>query len=180
MLITYDGLVELVEREVIEGVEPERINAASIDVTLGPVIWIEDSNRGGVVDLARKGVPAMRRIEMGEDGYLIRPGEFILAQTAEVFHLPDNIAFEFKLKSSLARAGLNHLLAGFADPGWHGSVLTLEYHNVTQHNQLLIRPGMPAGQLVFLHGERVPEHASYRMKGQYNHDREAQPSRGIR
>lgn len=28
-LITYNGLVELVERGVIEGVKPERINGAS-------------------------------------------------------------------------------------------------------------------------------------------------------
>jgi deoxycytidine triphosphate deaminase len=102
-LITYSGLVELVDRGVIEGVEPGRINAASIDVTLGDVIWIEDANHGGTVDLARKFVPNMIRVEMPPDGFELQPGEFCLAQTREMFNLPDDIAFEFKLKSSGAR-----------------------------------------------------------------------------
>jgi dCTP deaminase len=179
-LITYSGLVELVERGVIEGVDPSRINAASIDVTLGDVVWIEDASHGGTVDLARKFVPNMVRVEMSLDGFELQPGEFCLAQTREIFNLPDDIAFEFKLKSSLARAGLNHLMAGYADPGWHGSVLTLEYHNVTQYHRLLIRPGMPCGQIVLFRGDPVPEHASYRARGQYNLNREAQPSKGVR
>jgi dCTP deaminase len=179
-LITYSGLVELVDRGVIEGVEPGRINAASIDVTLGDVIWIEDANHGGTVDLARKFVPNMIRVEMPPDGFELQPGEFCLAQTREVFNLPDNIAGEFRLKSSGARSGLQQSLAVWLDPGWHGSVLTLELSNILQHHRLLLRPGMPIGQIILFHGDRVPEHASYRTRGQYCGDREAQPSKGIR
>ena len=53
MLLTYDELLELVERGVILGARRERVNAASIDVTLGRWIWVEDS-RGGRVDLAAR------------------------------------------------------------------------------------------------------------------------------
>lgn len=178
-LITYNGIIDLINKGVIEFADVDKANAASLDVTLGNVIWVEDE-AGGIVDLAAKQAPRMRRIEMDDSGYVMMPGEFILAQTREVFHLPNDIAFEFKLKSSIARAGLNHLLAGYADPGWHGSVLTLEYHNVTQYNCLRIRPGMPCGQIVLYRGEPVPEHASYSVRGQYNLNREAQPSKGVR
>jgi dCTP deaminase len=144
------------------------------------VIWIEDPDKAKSIRLSRKETPDMIRVEMGENGFELQPGEFCLAQTREVFNLPNDIAFEFKLKSSLARSGLNHLLAGYADPGWHGSVLTLEYHNVWQGHRLVLKPGMPCGQIVLYRGEPVPEHASYARRGQYNDNREAQPSKGVR
>ena len=179
-LITYSGLVELVERGVIEGVEPGRINAASIDLTLGPVIWRESMRAREIVDLSQKGVPTMERVEMGCNGYVLHPGEFVLAQTREIFNLPDDVAGEFRLKSSGARAGLQQALAVWCDPGWRGSVLTLELSNSLSHHRLLLRPGMPIGQIILFHGEQVPDHASYRTRGQYCGDREAQPSKGIR
>lgn len=35
--------------------------------------------------------------------FLLMPGEFILAQSVEVFNLPDDLSAEYKLKSSMAR-----------------------------------------------------------------------------
>lgn len=178
-LITYNGLVDLVKRGVIEGVEPERINAASIDVTLGQYVWSE-SPRGGVVFLADKQTPSMDRHDLMERPFHIRPGEFVLAQTQERFNLPDDISAEFRLKSSGARAGLDQALAVWCDAGWHDSVLTLELRNNLQHHTLVLQYGMPIGQMIFWRGETVPDYASYKIRGQYNGDGEAQPSRGIR
>ena len=179
MLITYNGLIDLVKNGVIEGVEPERINAASVDVCLGDVLWIE-SERGHIVDLAEKDAPHMTSYRLSESCYPMAPGEFVLGSTREVFHLPDDIACEFKLKSSLARSGLQHAVAGWADPGFHNSVLTLELSNCLRHHPLMLRAGMPIGQLVFFRGESVPNQASYAHRGQYCNDREAQPSKGVR
>ena len=97
-LVTYNGLVEIVERGIIEGAPPEHINAASIDVTLGRYIWFE-SSRGGVVYLADKQVPIMKRHDLLKCPFHLRPGEFVLAQTQEVFNLPNMLAIEFRLKS---------------------------------------------------------------------------------
>jgi dCTP deaminase len=178
-LVTYNGLVEIVERGVIEGVPPENINAASIDVTLGRYIWVEN-RRGGVVRLARKQTPGMDKIDLDHSPFDVHPGNFILAQTEEVFNLPNNLACEFRLKSSTARAGLDQSLAVWVDPGFHNSVLTLELKNITQDHILTIERGMKIGQLVFFSGEPVPVEMSYAVKGQYNNDREATPSKGIR
>ena len=178
MILTYNQLRAIVADGVIGPVPDEHINAASIDVTLGRYLWVEEP-QGGVVDLASKGQLAMRRHDLVEMPYQLAPGEFVLAQTAELFSLPNNLAAEFKLKSSVARSGLAHLLAGWADPGWHGSVLTLELHNVTRHHRLVLRAGMKIGQMIFLHGEPVPDHASYAARGRYNGDTTAMPSKGV-
>jgi len=177
-LITHNELIELVEQDVITNVAFRQINAASIDVTLGDVLWLE-SEHGYLVDLADKHAPNLFRAEVG-NGFALAPGEFVLAQTQQVFNLPNDIAAEFRLKSSGARSGLDQALAVWCDPGWHGSVLTLELRNNLRHHSLLLRTGMPIGQMVFWRGESVSESASYATKGRYNGDCEAQPSRGAR
>jgi len=179
-LITYNGLVKLVERGVIEGVPHENINAASIDVTLGPRIWYEDEYRPRIVDLAAKQTPPMIAEDVSVAPFVLHPGAFVLAQTCEIFNLPDDIACEFRLKSSGARAGLDQALAVWCDPGWHGSVLTMELRNNLQHNALLLSVGMKCGQIVFWRGEHVPKDRSYRTRGQYNNDTTATQSKGIR
>lgn len=178
-LITYNGLVELVEQGVIEGVPHDHINAASIDVTLGPVVWVEDT-RGGMVWLAEKQAPTMYRYDLAEKSFHLKPGEFILAQTQEVFNLPNDVSAEFRLKSSAARAGLDQALAVWCDAGWHGSVLTMELRNNLNDHTLVLSHGMKIGQMVFWRGEPVPEDKSYAVRGQYNGDKGAQQSKGVR
>lgn len=178
-LLTHNELVALVESGAIEGVHPDNINGASIDLTLGDTFWIESRVNAHIpIDLADKEAPEMRKVT---GGLHLQPGEFCLAQTREVFHLPDDVAGHFMLKSSLARAGLQHLFAGWADPTWHSSVLTLEYINVLRHHTLLLTPGMKAGQMVLFRGSSpVPTERSYAVVGSYNGDKSAQPSKGVR
>lgn len=178
-LLTYNELVKLVENGAIQGVHPDDINGASIDLTLGPNFLVEEESKaGGVVALKRKERPPMRRVY---DKLHLSPGQFCLAQTLETFNLPDDIAAHYMLKSSLARAGLGHLFAGFADPTWNGSVLTLEYKNELEFHHLLLEEGMKAGQMVFFRGSSpVPLERSYAVRGQYNGDKGVQASKGVR
>ena len=180
-LLTHDELIVLVEEGVIQNCDPSQVNAASIDITLGNVVWSEGRSRfNDLIDLAKKETPLMLSWDISDSSFDLSPGEFILASSREVFHLPNSIAAEYKLKSSLARAGLDHLNAGWADPGWHGSVLTLELKNVLQRHTLRLRPGMKIGQMVFFRGETVPDHASYAVRGSYNGDKAATPSKGVK
>lgn len=180
-LLTHDELIVLVEEGVIQNCDPSQVNAASIDITLGNVVWSEGRSRfNDLIDLAKKETPLMLSWDISDSSFDLSPGEFILASSREVFHLPNNIAAEYKLNSSLARAGLDHLNAGWADPGWHDSVLTLELKNVLQRHTLRLRPGMKIGQMVFFRGETVPDHASYAVRGSYNGDKTATPSKGVR
>lgn len=180
-ILTYNELVTLVESGAIENVELDQINGASIDLTLGNTFWWEASppNAHEPVDLARKESPNM--YSTIRDEFLLPPGEFLLAQTEQVFHLPNDVAGHYLLKSSLARSALGHLHAGFADPGWHDSVLTLAFKNELQHHALLLTAGMKCGQMIFFRGSSpVPHDRSYAVRGQYNGDIQAQPSKGVR
>ena len=179
-LISYSGLCALVGANVIDA-DPANISGSSIDITIGDTILVEDIDMSGsVVDLKEKESLNMKEFTIPEQGYLLFPGEFILASSAETFNLPNWVAAEYKLKSSLARSGLQHLMAGWCDPGWNNSRLTLELTNVTQHHSLLIKPGMKIGQMVFFACEPVPSDQSYTVKGQYNSQETVTANKGVR
>lgn len=183
-LLTYNELRSLCETYAMVGyydeerrLPIEQINGASIDLTLGDSMLIED--RPSIVDLSAKQRPQMREMRLEHGYWELRPGDFVLAHTAEYFRLPADVAGHVMLKSSLARAGLQHLFAGFADPTFEG-VLTLELVNQTTSSLLRLRPGQPIGQMVFWRGEPVPIEQSYAMLGQYQGDRSVAESRGAR
>ena len=164
---------------MVEAFEPELVNPASLDVRLGDSILIEQASS-----------PEMVRYPFAKHSqgnpYLMVPGQFLLAHTMERFNLPRGICADFCLKSSRGREGLDrtlrdigidHLNAGFCDPGWTGSVLTLELKNVRQLHAVPIWPGMRIGQLKFHQMDALPRH-SYEEVGRYNGDTTVQQSRG--
>lgn len=175
-LLSYNRLCELVEQGVIRGVKHEHINAGSIDITLGPKVLVEKGPVGAprLVDFSKREGLMFDEVDISFAPLVLVPGEFCLASSEQVFHLPNNICAEYKLKSSMARIGLEHLNAGWADAGWHGSVLTLELTNMTRFHAHLLRAGMPIGQMVFFECDPVPEDRSYAARGRYNRDASVQ------
>ena len=175
MLLSHDDLIFLVETEVIEHAKVEAVNAASIDIHLGRKILIERGNHEDhppmVIDYRKRERPLMWGYEMPDEGYVLKPGEFILGQSVEVFNLPDDLSAEYKLKSSMARIGLEHMNAGWCDAGWHGSVLTLEFKNMLNDHAIRIRPGDAIGQMIFFRHAVVPRDKSYATRGRYNNDK---------
>jgi dCTP deaminase len=170
-LLSALQLKEIVDAGIMEHVEPEHINAASIDITLGSTILVEEvPHDAPVVSLGRKQRLAMQELDI-TNGYVLLPGRFILASSRQVFNLPNWLSAEYKLKSSMARIGLEHLNAGWCDAGWHGSVLTLELFNCTRHHGIEIRAGDRIGQVVFFKHAEVPADFSYATKGRYNKDK---------
>lgn len=178
-LLSYNELCELVERGVITDVPHSNINGASIDVTLGYDILIEQGwhDDSMVVSLRDRQQLDMAVFKMNEKGFMLAPGYFILAHTIEKFYLPDDIACEFKLKSSGARIGLNNALATWCDPGWHGSVLTLELQNITRRHHIHLHGGDRIGQMLFYRVAPVPEDRSYAARGRYNNDASVQQAK---
>jgi dCTP deaminase len=138
------------------------INPASLDLRLGNLIMLESVSSHQMIplDISRYTV---------EHPYELVPGQFILAQTMETFNMPEDIAGLFFLKSSRAREGYENLHAGYADPGWHGSTLTLELKNARQLQPLPIYPGLKIGQMVFFRMSTKPA-ISYAAVGSYNND----------
>lgn len=160
MILSDLEIRALCEQGMVTPFDPALVNPASLDVRLGDRLLIESAEGPDLVEY-----PLHRHTE--EAPYLLVPSQFVLAETIETFHLPDSIAAQFMLKSSRARSGLEHLMAGYCDPGWHGSRLTLELKNVRQLHSIPIWPGLKIGQMVFHRMTQAPER-SYAITGRYN------------
>ena len=178
-LLSYTEICELIEQGVIENAKYENVNSSSLDITLGEEILVESTyyttdsiqvKNTWIKQLDKKHHLNSVKCKL-ETSYSLRPNEFILAHSVEIFHLPLHISAEYKLKSSMARLGLEHLNAGWCDAGWNNSVLTLELKNVTRHHSIVLTPGDKIGQIVFFKHTPVPEDKSYKARGSYNGDK---------
>ena len=177
MPLNYTEICELIEQGVIKNADFKNVNSSSLDITLGREVFAEllPNNWGSFHE---KPISLRDRIPLNMEKkptpYTLYPGDFILASSKEVFHLPNNISAEYKLKSSMARIALEHLNAGWCDAGWNGSVLTLELKNMTKFHKILIQEGDLIGQVVFFRHKEVPADKSYATRGRYNGDLTAQ------
>lgn len=127
------------ERGGILPFNPEQINPASYDVTLGNH-WI---------------CPTRDPEEITSDIVTLFPGEVVLASTREYLKMPRDVVCDLKLKSSLGRLFLNHSLSGWIDCNFQGQV-TLELQNLGPYPRRL-SAGMRIAQLVFMAMEAPPE-----------------------
>lgn len=171
MILADWEILALIEgQQMVENYHPNLLNPASLDVRLGPRLQVEQRFN-----------PGLRTIDISDTTpwrpYMLRPGQFVLAETKEVFNLPDHVAAQFVLKSSRAREGLQHMLAGWCDPGWNGSVLTMELKNVRRWHAVPIWHRMPIGQMKFELMSSRPMR-SYAETGRYNGDRQVTGSKG--
>jgi dCTP deaminase len=164
MILSDIEIQELIANHaMVQNHEPALINPASLDLRLGNLIMLEsvESHHMIPLDISHYTV---------DHPYQLVPGQFVLAQTVEIFNMPEDIAGLFFLKSSRAREGYENLHAGYADPGWHGSTLTLELKNARQLQPLPLYPRLKIGQMVFWRMSAKPA-VSYAVTGSYNQDR---------
>lgn len=107
-------------------------------------------------------------ITIGENGYELLPGEFILASTQEEVNVPSTLVARVEGKSSWARRGiLVHVSAGYIDPGFQGNV-TLEIANLHSSKSARLHPGDRIAQIVFEDLDR-PATAPYGTNGLCSH-----------
>ena len=149
---------------LVEPFDPELINPASIDITLGPDILVENDHGD------------FTPISIQDNDFYMPPGAFVLAATAEWVRVPNNLEAVFQLKSSRGREGYEHALAGYIDPGFHGRV-TLELSNLRRFKELPLRAGMRIGQLRFAKIDAIPMRP-YSVTGRYQGDKGVQTSKG--
>ena len=167
MYLNHDQIVTELAKGSMQNFDLDCVNAASLDVRLGNTIFVEAFDLLSVVDYSKREKLGMTEVYISPDGVVINPGDFFLAHTIEVCNFPDDLAALFRIKSSMGRIGLEHMDAGWVDPGFNGS-LTLEFKNMTKNHSILLHKGDKIGQLIFFRGESVNEDQSYRTKGNYN------------
>jgi dCTP deaminase len=147
---------------MVEPYDPRLVNPASLDVRLGYELMVEIEDFPDLIPIDIAG-------HTQANPFLLRPGEFVLGCTIERFWLPVDVAAQFALKSTRARQGIEHLMAGYCDPGWSGSKLTLELQNARRMHPVALWPEMPIGQLVFHRMSKEPAN-DYSKVGHYNFD----------
>lgn len=115
--------------------DEECINPASVDLRISTAEVI-----------------TLQGVEHGNpERVVLKPGDAVLVCTIEYIRMPYDCAGTVYLKSSLARQGLDHALAGFVDPGFEGQ-LTLELHAHCP--------------IVLTHGQRIIQLVLHRLEGE--------------
>jgi len=80
--------------------------------------------------------------------FILHPGDFVLATTAERVAIPDDLIAHVEGRSSLGRLAIVvHATAGIVDPGYEGQI-TLELSNLGTA-PVALKPGMRISQLTF-------------------------------
>ena len=181
-VLSYNELVELISSKVIKA-PLSAVQGSSVDVTLGRYFYREwDKSHPDFDGLVMPTLTDKFQSKIDSSisgGFMVDPGEFILAEINEKLNLPLDISAQFMLKSSIARCGLNHQLAGWIDSGYRGTI-TLELTNVLKHHTIALKEGMPIGQIVFFRHRAVPHKKSYIVRGQYNGAKGVEPNKGAK
>lgn len=149
----------------------QQVSGSSIDIRLGKTIMVESvlpksQGRFRVVDYQAREPLSMESVELDDDGYVLKPGEFILAHSMEVLDIPGTVSALLRSKSSMGRIGFEHADAGWIDPGFHGA-LTFEFCNITRYHAIRIRPGDAVGQLILFEHPHVGHEYLYSQRGRY-------------
>lgn len=177
MLLSDGEIAALCVKEelVISPFDPNRVQPASYDVTLGGTFrQFRHYNTSAIYPWDQQQT-LMDSHTLREDSshYTLHPGRFALATTEERILLPDYIAAQVGGKSSLGRLGLVvHATAGFIDPGFEGRI-TLELANMGEL-PIVLEKGMAIGQLLFM---RLGLPALVPYQGKYQHQENTTESR---
>lgn len=143
---------------------PKHLSGCSLDLTLSDHILIESldqyANGWAEADISK--------------GYILAPKQFVLASTAETVMIPHDCCGQVFLRSSAARAGLDHCLAGFLDSGFKGTI-TLELSNKLQLSTFELFKGQRLLQLVIHQLDSTPSN-TYDKTGNYHGQSRTTPS----
>jgi len=133
----------------IEPFSEEFVQPASYDLHLDGVILTFNTDKHEIIDVKKPLDDLMLRIDIDDkEGYILKPGQFVLANIVEITGVDDKHVGRLEGKSSLARMGLIiHATAGFLDPG-NKLRLTLEIANLSPL-PIRIYSGMKIAQLAF-------------------------------
>jgi dCTP deaminase len=149
------------------------VGPSSIDFHLsgsGKVLKLEDSR---ILDCKSDNSNLFEEIDFTElHGIDIIPGSFWIMSTTERVVLPNDIAGFIQGRSSLARLGIQVHCAGFADPGFDGTI-TLEVSNMTQKS-IRMYANMRICQIVFVRTGK-PASVGYSQKKDQKYNKQEGP-----
>jgi dCTP deaminase len=132
----------------IDPFEVSYVQPSSVDLRVGDGFRVFVNHKYSEIDPRSPQDDLTQLVEVGDDRFMLHPGEFVLGSTLERVKLGEDVVARLEGKSSLGRLGLLiHSTAGFIDPGFEGHI-TLELSNVATL-PIAIYPGMRIGQISF-------------------------------
>lgn len=145
MILSDKTILKMLEEQslVIEPLEKEQVQPASVDIRLGNTFSIVEDSSAGIINLENE----IKYKTITSDTYILLPNQFVLATTMEYIDLPNDLTAFVEGRSSLGRMGLFIQNAGWVDPGFQGEI-TLELYNANRC-AIELKAGRRVGQLVF-------------------------------
>lgn len=141
-----DPFIQIIRRELID--EAEVINPTALADVPGKIRSCSEERR-----------------LYPDQPFILEPGVFIIATTAESVELSNTLAARIEGKSSLARFGVQvHLTAPKIDPGWPMNKITLEIINLAQF-RVSLYPMMEIAALIV---ERLGKPAEQVYQGRFS------------
>lgn len=170
-ILTKKSILKNKENLILENVGKDQISQNSVDLSLGEYVFLDTDSpscpkayKKTYQKIKAKNNKIYYKIKMYQDiDFILFPGMFVLAYSHEWFGTKPktNLAWQFLLKSTAARNGLDHNLAGFVETGYF-SPLCFELHS---HTPINLRFGDLIGQAV-LH-TTTDNSVDYSKKGSY-------------
>ncbi len=169
MILSDRDIKKAIEEKkvIIDPFEVSCVQPSSYDLHLQNKVLVFDNYAASVIDVREK-QDVSRLVKIGDEGFVIHPGEFILGSTTENFRIPNDLAGKLEGKSSLGRLGLIvHATAGFVDPGFEGQ-LTFEITNISRL-PIRLYGNMKIAQICFLKMSSEVEnpYGSSKLKSKY-------------
>lgn len=149
-MLTDKQLLSLIKsgKVTIEPFAPSNLMAGKYDVHLGPTILIPKKTTKIIDPEDPKKYPEYQKINISKKPFVIKPGEFVLGQTAELIGLSAEVGMFLDGRTTLARLGLTvHLASNFIPPGQDPHIITLEIFNASPW-KIQLTNNMRVGKIV--------------------------------
>lgn len=127
---------------IIPAPEDHQFQPCTIDLRLGSkfIYWVGRKQPGWPIEVQQRVAET--------PCFLLKQGQFVLAETHEIVGIPDWLCAKVDGRSSIGRQGVTaHITAGLIDPGFNGKI-TLEIKNLG-YETMKLEAGMRICQLEF-------------------------------
>ena len=162
MILTDDEILKAIESGdiIIEPFRPDKLGTNSYDVHLSKYLAVY---KDPILDAKKHN--KIKEIIIGEEGFVLQPGELYLGVTEEYTETHAAVPF-LEGKSSVGRLGIDiHATAGKGDVGFCNT-WTLEISCV---KPVRVYGGMPVGQLIyFMVGGKIINYYNKKKNAKYN------------
>ena len=144
MLLSDKDIIQLIKegRLIITPLQENAVQCASVELHLSNSLIKYNKT----LDLQDDSSVGYNRIAIGDSGYQLDPGEFVLGSTVEKVTIPNGYQGFIETHGNIARAGIQaHNADGHVAPGFSGNI-TLEIKN-NSNQSIVIYPNLTFVQL---------------------------------